>query len=887
MAKVFIEDYEIENIADAIREKINSTQKMLPGSMPAQIRNITSGNVDTMGIDQGVIDEANRVANSINNKKSANSITFIAISDMHEMGDSDHGTQSIIDAYRLANAHAGQGAELIAKKVRPDFFANLGDLAWGLQSYTIHDMAQSITNARVKTGTLERLTKYFATPGNHDIGYRAGSFDENLVKAMIGNYQYIDFESKKIRVIVANTSDISDGTDRIEGVSGEQLQWFSEALDLSSKSNASSWGILIFSHHPLDWNANTMPLANCVASYLNGATYSVTHDGITVSKNYSGKNSATIIGTFHGHVHCFKVSNLSTTTEDNPVKRIAIPNACNGRNNEYGRDGNLTFGEPAADTCPSGKERKSTIAGQDTAFCVVTIDLTQKIIYADCFGSLGDIAPGGHAGYDRIISYGTQVVNAYTIKSNLINASIDNTLSSILEGNPYSASILPDVNYKIDTVIVTMGGVDITSDAYDGKGNIAISKVTGDIIITVTTKSSIVYNVTNLVTTSQEQGSTNVYNGVGVGYKNGVYASETGDGTDASCVATGWIPYSWKPSNVIYVRGAKVTNNSHVRFYGYLSNKTSLTDNTYVNGSNISVHFNVEEIESGTYYKLTPIKTLDNIAYIRISLIGTGENLIITVNEEIIPDSPIIINSHPQNVSVDVGTVVDFSVSASSKNGEELSYKWQVSDNQGSSWSNIEHTNSNTYTIQALHENMHGTLLRCIIQDVSGNIVVTESAKLSINGVVDYTNLVTTSVATDGETVFNVSGYMNGVYASAEHYRTDSSSSACVTTGFINFGTTTQSIYVKGAEWQDTNYCRIRFFNPQKLGTSEVAYSLDGAPSNENESISKLFTMETLGDKYYKLTLIESMRSYINNYWYCMSLIGTGENLIITHDEVI
>lgn len=509
MAQYLIQDTTITNIANAIREKTGSSGGIYPESMPAKIRSIQSGTEDTAGIDQGVVDEANRVVNSVLSKIAANSITFIAISDMHEMGDSDHSTQSILDTYRLANAHAGQAAELIAKKVKTDFFVNLGDLAWGLQTYTVHDMAQSITNARVKTGGLERLTKCFATPGNHDIGYRAGNFDENLVKAMIGNYQYADFDDKKIRVIIANTSDISDGTDRASGVSGEQLQWFAEALDLSTKTDASNWGILIFSHHPLDWDSTTMPLANCVAKYVQGGTYSTTHDGISVSKNYSGKNSAKIIGTFHGHVHCFKVGDLSTTTGDNSVKRIAIPNACSGRNNEYGRDGNTTFGEPAADTCPTdggparNGSRKWTVAGYDTAFCVVTIDFDEEVIYADCFGSLGDTAPGSHAGYDRVISYGVVEIETCDVTCGIVGGSLSNAGPAI-KGQSFTTEIIPDPGYAIEYISVSMDG--LTIDYHYSDGVLYIPEVLGDIFISGSVYRvdpfNVIYNLTNVTSSN-------------------------------------------------------------------------------------------------------------------------------------------------------------------------------------------------------------------------------------------------------------------------------------------------------------------------------------------------------------------------------------------------
>ena len=45
------------------------------------------------------------------------------------------------------------------------------------------------------------------------------------------------------------------------------------------------------------------------------------------------------------------------------------------------------------------------------------------------------------------------------------------------------------------------------------------------------------------------------------------------------------------------------------------------------------------------------------------------------------------------------------------------------------------------------------------------------------------------------------------------------------------------------------------------------------------------FTVETLGENYYKFTPNRS--AMVSEYWYCMSLKGTGANLIITHDEPV
>ena len=883
MTKMFIKDTTLSNIANAIREKTGTTAKIYPENMAGQIRSITSGGIDTTGIDQGVVDEANRVANSINSKKAANSITFIAMSDMHEMGDNDHSTQSIIDTYRLANTHAGQGAELIAKQVNPDFFANLGDLAWGIESYTVHDMAQSITNARVKTAGLERLTTCFATPGNHDIGYRAGSFDENLVKAMIGNYQYIDFDSKKVRVIVTNTSDISDGTDRAEGISGEQLQWFANALDLSSKTNASGWGILIFSHHPLDWNTNTLPLANCVASYLNGTTYSVTHDGMSISKSYSGKNSAKIIGTFHGHVHCYKVANLSTTTDANPVKRIAIPNACNGRNNEYGSNGNLTFGEPSADTCPNGSARKSTVAGQDTAFCVVTIDLDEEIIYADCFGSLGDTAPGSHAGYDRVISYGIEEVVTYTVTNSLSNANNSNGTTFVTEGSAYSASIIVNSGYELNTIKVTMGGTDITSTAVSGS-DITIANVTGNIVITVTTvvdESPETGDYTNLVPTALDPNdSTVVFNGVG--YKDNTYASNAKSTAVTGYVSTGGI---YLPSGVqdIYVRGCEWDETIYTRFY----NTSKETPSVYAShdirgdgsgGTQLSNFFTLTVL-GDKYFKLTVKSSSAGTNYLynryyRMSLKGSGADLIITHDQPIPEDATGGGTVTTYTVTNTLTNVTNSNSTASVIGG--VSYSATLTANSGYTLTGgtVTVTMGGTDITSSAYSN--GNIS---IASVTGNIVITATA-VAEEIQASYTNQVPISTNYNGSGIFNSTGYMNNYYATTDSPYYKSCSQGCCVTGLIPYNSNSpKTIYIKGVGFTTAqSHNRIGFF---KGGVCKTTPGVS--------SLGTHFTIDTLGTNYYRLTpkTGTAMTTWGYDGGIIISAYGDGKNMIVTLDEPI
>ena len=77
--------------------------------------------------------------------------------------------------------------------------------------------------------------------------------------------------------------------------------------------------------------------------------------------------------------------------------------------------------------------------------------------------------------------------NTYSITNNLSHATNSNTATSITENTPYNATITANSNYRLKSVTVTMGGVDITNSAYSG-GRISISAVTGNISITVTTE---------------------------------------------------------------------------------------------------------------------------------------------------------------------------------------------------------------------------------------------------------------------------------------------------------------------------------------------------------------------------------------------------------------
>ena len=618
----------LTDIADSVRRKKGVTTNFFPENIPSQIDSIQTNTSDATGIPSYVVTEGKRVASGMISKRGANSLTFIAMSDMHEMGDTDHTDATVIEKFRRANRNAGQGAKVVADNINIDFFASLGDMARGSRTSTITDFVQSIVNARTYIYDVTKDVESFITLGNHDTGTygfaQNGEYlSQGVCDGLFGTYRYVDFTAKKVRVICLNTAEVEglvvSGDSGTERMTGTQLQWFANSLDLSNKSDAAEWGIVILSHHPLDWY-NIAPANNCLKAYLNGTTYSATHEGVAVSKAFSGKNDTKIIANIHGHTHCFNVSDLSGTT----VKRIAIPNACFDRTNEYGEEGNLTYGDATS-------YEKTDGTAKNTAFCLVSIDLDNEVIYADCYG----------AGIDRVISYGGEEIETFTVTNNLSNATNSNGTASVVGGASYSGSIVPKYGYELNTVTVTMDGVDITSTAYSN-GVISIGKVTGNIVITATTtKIEVPVNYTNLVPLSTElvAGSTAIYNGIG--YKDGAYASSSGttviDGTDPTATVTGLMPYVCvdKVPPTIYIKGVNFdTSLSRTRVF-------LIRDGNYLvygfNSTRILEHYTVEQLGTN-YFKLTPIVDSfinHDFTHMRISAVGTGENLIVTVNEEI------------------------------------------------------------------------------------------------------------------------------------------------------------------------------------------------------------------------------------------------------------
>lgn len=295
-----------------------------------------------------------------------------------------------------------------------DFAAYLGDYTEGSSTTTIAEGLTHFAEINADIDEAFRGLPQFRTVGNHDpLGYSRsqngtaltpeqlysyiGKYNDDGVTVMgstTAGYCYRDFSTKSLRVICLNTADTTGTSGDGEIVTDAQKKWFADTLI----STPQDYGILILAHHPLDWG-NIISTSGILRAYVEEQS-GISIGGTTY--DFSGKNKSAWVFQIHGHTHCFKVDNIhynnGGTGVPYDVKRVATPNMCFLRNNEYGQNGateyyGIEFGETVT-------YDKTANSGKDTAFCVYVINPSEEKVYAICYG----------AGYDREVYWGTVVI---------------------------------------------------------------------------------------------------------------------------------------------------------------------------------------------------------------------------------------------------------------------------------------------------------------------------------------------------------------------------------------------------------------------------------------------------------------------------------------------
>jgi len=330
-----------------------------------------------------VVNEAEDVIDRVIAVQAGQTFTFAAITDLHY---GNNGNKAGVE-------HACQAIKYIGKRIKLDAVAVLGD-------YTIGGPANEADNAirdfKAANSVLDelRFSPNLRLQGNHDyyadnlpITHRfIQAYSENVVWGdRLGGYFYKDFADHKLRIICLNTAET--GTENISS-SAAQYAWFAEALDLSGKPDTEIWHILVLSHHPVDWwyADGSYAFSHILNAYKTGKSWL----GGGISCDFSGKNTAQLVGNIHGHIHNLLTDKIyagNTETADTPqydISRLCTPEACIGRENQYS-------GVWAEDI----SYEKLAGTAEETAFCIYCINLDARTVKAICYG----------AGYDRQISY--------------------------------------------------------------------------------------------------------------------------------------------------------------------------------------------------------------------------------------------------------------------------------------------------------------------------------------------------------------------------------------------------------------------------------------------------------------------------------------------------
>ena len=160
-----------------------------------------------------------------------------------------------------------------------------------------------------------------------------------------------------------------------------------------------------------------------------------------------------------------------------------------------------------------------------------------------------------------------------TITKNLTGCTLSNAASQVDYGEAYTATIAAESGKTITSVVVKMGGVDITATAYTASsGAINISKVTGAVTITAAASvPSVTYNITRNLTNCA---SSNTADTIAEGAAYTTTLSPTGTyrklgaitvtmgGTDisASAVSGSTITISKVTGNIVITCAAAITN---------------------------------------------------------------------------------------------------------------------------------------------------------------------------------------------------------------------------------------------------------------------------------------------------------------------------------------
>lgn len=223
-----------------------------------------------------------------------------------------------------------------------------------------------------------------------------------------------------------------------------------------------------------------------------------------------------------------------------------------------------------------------------------------------------------------------------SVTKTLTHCSIDNALKTVIDGQSYGATLTADVGYTMDNVIITIGGVKMPS--YYANGRITIPNVTGDIVITATAVASAAAYTNQLVnainTAGTKIGKTWMYTGKR-------YSSSSGDPVDNSSTnITGLIPAQL--GDVIRLRFEGTTETSYNNVKCFKADRSEVATgnvgfHTITSNANIAEVITNDIANGKLDFKLKLNAGTKDMAYFTFCTTTKDiDKIIITINEEIV-----------------------------------------------------------------------------------------------------------------------------------------------------------------------------------------------------------------------------------------------------------
>ena len=566
-----------------------------------------------------VFTEVNRVSDLAYEKIGSNCFVGAIFTDIHY---ETSGSETDIAIKRV-----GQAIKEIRKVLPLDFVANLGDNCESEPSHKIinkylYDATLGINSFWLRGNhdgsayNYSDTSEYSYLTSDSEVYKYVGAKNKGHIidcdnrKSMYG---YKDFDDVRLRIIYLNTSEVFD--DNISAsnpnvvMSTTQVNWLNnKALNFTDKDDVTKWRVLVLSHAPLDWNTSTQ-------------------QAVTVLNNYASiSGGAKIIGTVHGHVHNCNLGTIGS----NKIPRIAIPQVCASRYNEYSSSGTSyqTWGDFKEGTTTPIYYYKTANTSADTTFCILVIDFENNKHYIINYGT--NVSSTSDKAYTKVVNY--RIINfngtiekegdvtSYTVTNTLTNVTTNNNTVTVEKGESYNAILTANSGYMLSTVNVTMGGTDITSSAYSN-GVITIASVTGAIVITATAISS-APTIDNKIRSSTNLDGTqyvghNGEDGYSIGYRvnsSGVEVEQSG------MCCTGFIRYE---EEVIRLKNITVAGTKSPYIVTYYQ------DGTYWQVKDLTTV--LQDDGTGVY-----TGSYTGSGYFRITCGVIDDTTILTLNEEIV-----------------------------------------------------------------------------------------------------------------------------------------------------------------------------------------------------------------------------------------------------------